>query len=143
MADSLQARLQLASTEFQELQGELSTAIEVRQRLDAQLSENELVKKVAQISSDFFHEWPDEIQQEFESVTAENRVFKLVGPVLVRQDPAEAKANVETRLEFIRSEMQVSPLVYQFIEKRVELQLKDIQGKQERKKAEVGTISFL
>lgn len=38
-------------------------------------------------------------------MTPENKVFKLVGPVLVKQDQAEAKSNVETRLEFIRSEM--------------------------------------
>ncbi len=42
----LQDRLQKASTEFQKLQGDLSNAVEARQRLDAQLSENELVKKV-------------------------------------------------------------------------------------------------
>ena len=46
MTDSLQIKLQLASAEFQKTQGELSTAVEARQRLDAQLSENELVKKV-------------------------------------------------------------------------------------------------
>lgn len=32
-------------------------------------------------------------------------MYKLVGPVLVQQDQAEAKQNVETRLEFIRGEM--------------------------------------
>jgi prefoldin beta subunit len=32
-------------------------------------------------------------------------VYKLVGPSLVPQDQAEAKQNVEKRLEFIRSEM--------------------------------------
>ncbi|KAG6841927.1 hypothetical protein C0991_005107 [Blastosporella zonata] len=111
MSDSLQARLQLASTEFQKIQGELSNAVEARQRLDAQLSENELVKK------------------EFALLTPENRVFKLLGPVLVKQDQAEAKGNIETRLEFIRSEI-----------KRVETQLKDIEGKQEKKKSEIVEI---
>ena len=43
---SLSARLQVASNEYQRLQAELSNAVEARQRLDAQLSENELVKKV-------------------------------------------------------------------------------------------------
>ncbi|KAG6862414.1 hypothetical protein C0995_011854 [Termitomyces sp. Mi166 len=108
MTEPLQAKLQIASAEFQKMQGELSIAVEARQRLDAQLSENELVKK------------------EFALLTPENKVFKLVGPVLVKQDQAEAKSNVETRLEFIRSEI-----------KRVEIQLKDIQGKQEKKKVEI------
>ena len=42
----VQERLQAATAEYQRLQGELSAAVEARQRLDAQLSENELVKKV-------------------------------------------------------------------------------------------------
>lgn len=34
-------------------------------------------------------------------------MFKLVGPVLVKQDQNEAKQNVNTRLEFIQGEMYV------------------------------------
>jgi hypothetical protein len=45
---SLAARLQVASTDYQRLQTDLSSVVEARQRLDAQLSENELVKKVRQ-----------------------------------------------------------------------------------------------
>ncbi|RDB28369.1 Prefoldin subunit 6 [Hypsizygus marmoreus] len=111
MSDSLQARFQKASAEFQKLQNDLSNAVEARQRLDAQLSENELVKK------------------EFAQLTPDNRIFKLTGPVLVKQDQAEAKSNVETRLEFIRGEI-----------KRVEAQLKDIESKQEQKKNELVEI---
>jgi chaperonin cofactor prefoldin len=44
---SLQVKLQNASEEFQKLQNDLSNTVEARQRLDAQLSENELVKKVS------------------------------------------------------------------------------------------------
>lgn len=46
VAFSTQQRLQTASDEYQKFQMELSTAVETRQRLDAQLSENELVRKV-------------------------------------------------------------------------------------------------
>ena len=45
--------------------------------------------------------------QEFAALKAENTVYKLVGPVLVPQDQAEAKQNVDTRLDFIRGEMCV------------------------------------
>lgn len=34
------------------------------------------------------------------------KVFKLVGPVLVRQDVDEAKANVKTRLSYIDKELE-------------------------------------
>lgn len=66
---------------------DLADVITARQRLDSQLSENELVLK------------------EFTLLKSHNTVYKLVGPSLVPQDQAEAKGNVEKRLEFIRSEM--------------------------------------
>lgn len=43
----LQNRLQIASQEYQKIQSELSGVVEARQKLDAQLSENELVKKAS------------------------------------------------------------------------------------------------
>ncbi|KAI0755966.1 Prefoldin [Irpex lacteus] len=105
---SLQDKLQLASQEYQKLQIELSTVIDARQKLDAQLQENELVKK------------------EFASLSPNNTVYKLIGPVLVPQDQAEAKSNVDTRLDFIKSDI-----------KRVEAQLKDLGDKSEKKKLEI------
>ncbi|KAI9452121.1 prefoldin subunit 6 [Lactarius psammicola] len=105
---SLEARLQAASSDYQKLQADLSSAVEARQRLDAQLSENELVKK------------------EFSTLTPNNVVFKLVGPVLVKQDQAEAKGNVDKRLEFIGGEI-----------KRIEVQLQEIEQKSEKKKLEL------
>ncbi|KAH9022027.1 prefoldin subunit 6 [Lactarius pseudohatsudake] len=105
---SLEARLQAASSDYQKLQADLSSSVEARQRLDAQLSENELVKK------------------EFSTLTPNNIVFKLVGPVLVKQDQAEAKSNVDKRLEFIGGEI-----------KRIEVQLQEIEQKSEKKKLEL------
>ncbi|KAH9974512.1 Prefoldin [Russula compacta] len=105
---SLQARLQAASSDYQKLQADLSNAVEARQRLDAQLSENEVVKK------------------EFATLTPNNAIFKLVGPVLVKQDQAEAKGTVEKRLEFIRGEI-----------KRIEAQIQEIEQKSEKKKVEL------
>ncbi|KAF8739371.1 hypothetical protein AX14_009936 [Amanita brunnescens Koide BX004] len=105
---TVQAKLQAASTDFQKLQLDLANAVEARRRLETQLSENELVKK------------------EFGILTPENTVYKLIGPVLVIQDQSDAKANVETRLEFIKSEI-----------KRVEGQLKELQSAQENKKQEI------
>ena len=47
----VQERLQAATADFQRLQNELAAAVEARQKLDAQLSENELVKKVPALSA--------------------------------------------------------------------------------------------
>lgn len=43
---SLAIRLQSASSDFQKLQASMAETVDVRQKLEAQLSENELVKKV-------------------------------------------------------------------------------------------------
>ena len=43
--------------------------------------------------------------QEFASLTPNNTVYKMIGPVLVPQEQAEAKGNVDKRLDFIKSDM--------------------------------------
>jgi histidinol-phosphate/aromatic aminotransferase/cobyric acid decarboxylase-like protein len=53
MTSLLVARLQAATSDYQKLQADLSIAVEARQRLDAQLSENELVKKVRETDWNF------------------------------------------------------------------------------------------
>ncbi|KIK96015.1 hypothetical protein PAXRUDRAFT_32673 [Paxillus rubicundulus Ve08.2h10] len=105
------ARLQAKSAEYQKLQGDLATLVDKRTRLDAQLSENEMVKK------------------EFANLTPNNTIYKLVGPVLVPQDQGDVKNNVETRLEFIRGEM-----------KRVDGQIKETERNSEKKKLELVEI---
>ncbi|KAF7720742.1 Prefoldin subunit 6 [Apophysomyces ossiformis] len=66
---------------------ELTKVVESRQRLDSQQQENELVKK------------------EFELLDSEANIYKLIGPVLVKQDKGEAATNVKNRLDLITSEM--------------------------------------
>lgn len=43
--------------------------------------------------------------QEFAHLKPENTVYKLIGPVLVQQDQAEARSNVDTRIQFIQGEV--------------------------------------
>ena len=43
--------------------------------------------------------------QEFSSLNDDAKVYKLVGPVLLKQDTAEAKSTVESRLEYIQGDM--------------------------------------
>lgn len=50
--------------------------------------------------------------QEFVTLTPQNTVYKLIGPVLVQQDATEAKGTVEKRLEFINGEMYVSSFAF-------------------------------
>ncbi|SPO43785.1 related to YKE2 - Gim complex component [Moesziomyces antarcticus] len=99
--------MEAAVTEYQKLQSSFQTAVEARQQLDSQLRENEQVAK------------------EFSRLTQNNEVYKLIGPVLVKQDQVEAKTNVDKRIEFIKGEIE-----------RVEAQIKDLNEKTEKKKIE-------
>eukprot|EP00189_Rhodosorus_marinus_P009463 CAMPEP_0184738358 /NCGR_PEP_ID=MMETSP0315-20130426/1026_1 /TAXON_ID=101924 /ORGANISM="Rhodosorus marinus, Strain UTEX LB 2760" /LENGTH=107 /DNA_ID=CAMNT_0027206037 /DNA_START=433 /DNA_END=756 /DNA_ORIENTATION=+ len=59
-----------------------------RINLHAQLSENQIV------------------EQELALLKDDAEVFKLIGPVLIKQDLLEAKGNVSKRINFITSEMK-------------------------------------
>ena len=108
---SYEARLQKATTEYQKLQDDLQTTVETRQRLDAQLNENEAVKK------------------EFAALKSHNIVYKMIGPVLVKQDTEEARSNVDKRLEYIKGEIS-----------RVEDRIAELSKKSDKTKTEIVTI---
>lgn len=107
-AQALEAKLEVESKAFQQIQKDLTKAIESRQQLDSQRQENELVKG------------------EFDLLDESAGIFKLVGPVLVKQDRTEAFTNVKNRLDLISAEI-----------KRVEAQLQDLNQKSEKKKTEI------
>lgn len=55
-------------------------------------------------------------EQEFDSLGDDAVIYKLVGPVLVKQDTIEAKQNVEKRLEFIKGELcAIAPFFFIFV----------------------------
>lgn len=64
--------------------------VDARQKLESQQQENEGVQK------------------EFDSLDDESNIYKLVGPVLLKQDKSEAVMAVKGRLEFIDKEMYVA-----------------------------------
>ncbi|KAL7619384.1 Prefoldin subunit 6 [Parahypoxylon ruwenzoriense] len=101
----IQARLQSLSEEFTKLQQELQAAVQSRQKLEAQKQEN---------------------TNEFERLKDGENIYKLVGPVLLKQDKVEAESTVNGRLEFIDKELE-----------RTESQIQEIQEKIERKKGEI------
>ena len=45
--------------------------------------------------------------QELDLLNEDANVYKLIGPVLVKQDLAEANANVRKRIEYISAELYV------------------------------------
>jgi prefoldin beta subunit len=73
---------------FRAHQGEMQKLVTARQSMIAQVNENGMVK------------------QEMDLLEEGAVIFKLVGPILVKQPLDEAKANVEKRLDFIKAELE-------------------------------------
>ncbi|GIZ38316.1 hypothetical protein CKM354_000173600 [Cercospora kikuchii] len=105
------AKLQALSDEYQSLQTQLSELVSARQKLESQQQENKGV------------------QNEFKGLAEDATIYKLVGPVLLKQDTTEAKSTVDGRLEFIEKEI-----------KRFEESIKSMQDKSESKKMEIMQI---
>ncbi|CAL8577989.1 Prefoldin subunit 6 [Xanthoria parietina] len=107
-APNPQQRLQSLSEEYQNLQTDLQTQITSRQRLESQQQENLAVRK------------------EFNILSDDSTIYKLIGPVLLKQEKTEAESAVDGRLDFIEKEI-----------KRVEQLISDMQEQSEGKKMEV------
>ncbi|KAL8762019.1 MAG: hypothetical protein Q9184_001911 [Pyrenodesmia sp. 2 TL-2023] len=103
-----QQKLQTLSDEYQKLQTDLQAQVSALHRLEAQHTENTSVRSTLSNHSE------------------NSAIYKLIGPVLLKQEKAEAESAVEGRLEFIGNEM-----------KRVEKLIADMQEKSEGKKMEV------
>ncbi|EXJ94763.1 prefoldin beta subunit [Capronia coronata CBS 617.96] len=101
-------KLQALSEALQKYQDDLQTAIEARQKLEAQQQENQAVQK------------------EFVSLADDAGIFKLVGPVLLKQDKTEALSAVQGRLEFIGKEIS-----------RIEAKIQELQEGSEKKRVDL------
>ncbi|KAK7432236.1 Prefoldin subunit 6 [Neonectria magnoliae] len=113
MADA-QARLQALSEDFQKLQ----------QGMSQHHREDAAINLVAQSCK------PQLIRvknsREFDRLGEGETIYKVAGPVLLKQDKFEAEGTVKGRLDFISSEIS-----------RLEGQIKETQEKLERKKMEI------
>ncbi|XP_076436348.1 prefoldin subunit 6-like isoform X2 [Babylonia areolata] len=102
MTEGVQKRVQAELEKFQIVQKDMHLAVTVRQKLDAQLNENTLVK------------------EELDLLEESTNVYKLVGPVLVKQDLSEARSTVQKRMDYINGEL-----------KRYDGNIKELEKKQE------------
>lgn len=88
MAEEVQKKLQKQLETFNGVQKEYHKAVAQKQQLDSQLNENKAVK------------------EELMLLKKDAEVYKLIGPVLVKQDLEEARQNVTKRMEFINKEIK-------------------------------------
>lgn len=87
---------------------DLQTTIDARQKLESQQQENKAVKK------------------EFDGLSDDAKVFKMVGPVLLKQERSEALTAVNGRLEFIAKSI-----------KDTEDRIKELQETNDKKRMEL------
>jgi len=109
----LKVEFQKALEELQKGQKEVQKCLETRQKLETQLTENTVVK------------------EELDFLEADSLIFKLTGPVLVKQDLPEAKQTVGKRIEYISQEIKRQDKAIENIEKEQEKHkdsLKNIQS---------------
>ncbi|CAJ2640242.1 unnamed protein product [Trifolium pratense] len=88
----LQRELENKANDLSKLQKDIAKNHQVRKKYTIQLGENELVLK------------------ELDLLKEDANVYKLIGPVLVKQDLAEANANVRKRIEYISAELVLMEL---------------------------------
>ncbi|KAK0403700.1 hypothetical protein QR680_017074 [Steinernema hermaphroditum] len=86
--ETLKAKFEADVEKMKKTEKDREKSIGMRQQLEGQLTENNLVKA------------------EFDLLEDDAKVFKLIGPVLVKQDLTEARQNVQKRLEYITAEIK-------------------------------------
>jgi len=107
----MQAQMQEKVEKLQGLQKTQQKTLMARQTLDSQISENKLVK------------------DELDGLEEDAKVFKLIGPALIRQENSDAKQNVNKRIDYISGEL-----------KRHDETLADLDKKQDELREELQTI---
>jgi prefoldin beta subunit len=90
---------------------DIQTSVSARQTLESQLAENQAVSA------------------EFATLADSSNIYKLIGPVLLKQDKTEAVAAVNGRLDFIEKEI-----------KRTEGRIRELQESSEKKRGEVMSL---
>ncbi|KAG5446716.1 Prefoldin subunit 6 [Clonorchis sinensis] len=100
--DAIYKRLNSEVEKVQNIQRELQKCLQAHRQLSAQLSENQ------NVAEDFTH------------LNQTNTIYKIVGPVLLKQDLDEAKETVKKRIGYITSEL-----------KRLDERIKDMEKQQD------------
>ena len=83
----IQRKLEAEVAEIKKIEQEFTKVYKAKQSLVEKKSENEMVA------------------QEFKLMSDDAAVYKLVGPVLAKQDVVEARGNVDKRVEYIAKEI--------------------------------------
>ncbi|CAG4982442.1 unnamed protein product [Parnassius apollo] len=120
MVEEIQKKMQKELEVFNGVQKEYHKAVALKQQLDSQLNENKAVK------------------EELLLLKKDSEVYKLIGPVLVKQDLEEAKQNVAKRMEYINKEIKRTDGHISALENKQEA----IQENLNKLKSELGSLKI-
>ena len=109
----IQKKLETEVIEIKKIEQEFQKVFKAKQSLVEKKSENEMVLA------------------EFNLMSSDAAVFKLVGPVLAKQDTSEAKGNVEKRIEYITKEIERMDKLEQDFQNKVDERRQNITKLQE------------
>ncbi|XP_046996957.1 prefoldin subunit 6 [Schistocerca americana] len=102
MMEKIQEEIQRKLDEYKTVQKDFHKAVSQRSQLEGQLNENTAVKT------------------ELDLLKKDAEVYKMIGPVLVKQDLEEAKQNVAKRMDYIRGELKRADDTLASLEKQQE-----------------------
>lgn len=108
----MQSHFEKEVEKLQSLQKQQQKTASARQLLEAQLQENQLVK------------------DEMLNLEDGSKIFKLIGPALLRQETSEAKSNVDKRINYITGEIKRHDDLLKDLEKKLEESRSSVQSLQ-------------
>ncbi|GAB0093942.1 Probable prefoldin subunit 6 [Sergentomyia squamirostris] len=110
----IQKKLQTELEHYKAAQKDFNKLVQQRQLLDGQLNENK------------------NVLEELNILKTENKVYKLYGPVLVRQDLEECRQNVGKRIEYINKELKRCQDTLVTLEKKQDKHRENLQKLQQQ-----------
>lgn len=113
---------EMSTAAVRDLQHQLENQANALNKIRKDIAKNHQVRKQYTIQ----HGENEMVQKELELLSEDANVYKLIGPVLVKQDLAEANANVAKRIEYITAELR-----------RMDGTLKTLEEQQNAKKEEI------
>ncbi len=109
-------------TEINDNRSKMNKQTDLLRQLSSQKAENESVKR------------------EFEILKPDGVIWKLVGPIMVKQDREDAKANVEKRIEYIDADINKAEEAIKSLEETFEVKRTELMKIQEAAQAQAKAV---
>uniref|UniRef100_A0A914HJK8 Probable prefoldin subunit 6 n=1 Tax=Globodera rostochiensis TaxID=31243 RepID=A0A914HJK8_GLORO len=107
--EEIKSKFETEFEKLRQLEKDRAKCMSNRRQLESQLTENSMVK------------------EELDRLESGAGVFKLIGPVLIKQDLEEAKQNVEKRIAYIQTEIERVESLLGDSEKNIEAQKEGVE----------------